>query len=301
LDFRFTARPAWLSPTLIGVLCGTAAAVSWAAGFVAARHGVLIGLAPVDLAFHRFVWAGFLLLPLAWRQGISDLGGIGWRRGLIIFVLAGPVQGFLSATGFTLTPLGHGGVIQPATAALSGLVLATLIMHEPLYRRRIGGGLAIICGLLLLGAEALTSIGAHAVAGDLIFVLAGFFWALFGTLLRLWNLRAQRAAIVVSALSALLYAPLHTVAFGFERMIAVGAWENVLQIVVQGGFAGALAIHLFSRAVILLGVGRAAAFPAMVPAATLLIGLLTLGEVPSLIQFAGLVVVGIGFRFMLKP
>jgi drug/metabolite transporter (DMT)-like permease len=291
----------WLSPTVVGVLCGTAAAVSWAAGFVGARHGVLIGLAPVDLAFHRFVWAGLLLLPLAWRQGLSDLGGIGWRRGLIIFVLAGPVQAFLSATGFTLTPLGHGAVIQPAVAALGGLMLATLILHEPLYRRRIVGGIAIICGLLLLGAEAVTTMGAHAVGGDLVFVLAGFFWALFGTLLRLWNLRAQRAAIVVSALSLLLYAPLHALTFGFERMIAVGAWENVLQIVVQGGFAGALAIHLFSRAVILLGAGRAAAFPAMVPAATLLIGLLTLREVPSLVQLAGLVVVGVGFRFTLKP
>src|SRR5918998_4937655 len=96
---------AWLSPTIVGILCGVGAALGWAAGFVAARHGVLIGFAPVDLAFHRFAWAGLLLFPLAYRQGLWDLGGISWGRGLIMFVLAGPAQGVLSATGFTLTPL----------------------------------------------------------------------------------------------------------------------------------------------------------------------------------------------------
>ena len=41
--------------------------------------------------------------------------------------------------------------------------------------------------------------------------------------------------------------------------------ENLLQIVVQGLLAGMLPIYLFARAVILLGAGRAATFPALVP------------------------------------
>ena len=126
------------------------------------------------------------------------------------------------------------------------------------------------------------------------------FWAGFGTVLRLWNIRAQRAAIVISALSLFLYTPLQLL-FGFDRMIAAGLWENVLQAAVQGGLAGALAIHLFARAVMLLGAGRASAFPAMVPPATLLIGFIALGEVPSLVQLLGLAVIAIGFRFTLKP
>ena len=36
----------------------------WAAGFVAAKHGIAKGLSPTDLAFHRFVWSGLLLMPL---------------------------------------------------------------------------------------------------------------------------------------------------------------------------------------------------------------------------------------------
>ena len=34
------ARPA---PTTVGILCGAGAALFWAAGFVAARHGIAIG------------------------------------------------------------------------------------------------------------------------------------------------------------------------------------------------------------------------------------------------------------------
>jgi drug/metabolite transporter (DMT)-like permease len=120
------ARPS----LLIGILCGTAAALGWAAGFVAAKHGITVGFSPADLAFHRFFWSGLLLLPLALRGGLADLGGIGWGRGLVMTVLAGPPQAAIAYTGFILVPLGHGTTIQPACAALFGLILASLMLHE---------------------------------------------------------------------------------------------------------------------------------------------------------------------------
>ena len=67
--------------------------------------------------------------------------------------------------------------------------------------------------------------------------------------------------------------------------------ENLLQVVVQGILAGALAIYLFTRSVVLLGAGRAAVFPSLVPGFTLLIGFLALGEVPSWAQLVGFAIV----------
>ena len=45
-------------------------------------------------------------------------------------VLAGPPQAMIAYTGFMLVPLGHGTTIQPACAALFGLILATLVLGE---------------------------------------------------------------------------------------------------------------------------------------------------------------------------
>ena len=119
------------------------------AGFVAAKHGIAIGLSPTDLAFHRFVWSGLLLMPLVAKDGLGNLGGVGWPRGLVILVLAGPLQAITSYTGFTLAPLGHGAVIHPASAALGGTLLAFIVLHEPLTRARILGIAGIVLGLIV--------------------------------------------------------------------------------------------------------------------------------------------------------
>ncbi len=227
----------------MGIACGTGAALFWAAGFVAARHGIALGFSPADIVFHRFVWAGLVFLPFVTRQGFGDLGGVGWWKGVALTVLGGPPLSFLSYAGFLFVPLAHGGVIQPSCAALGGLALATL--------------------------------------------------------LRRWHIAPTRAVAVTSVLS-LVDVPIHWLAFGFAHMIALGLGPNLVQLVMQGIFAGAGATYLFTRSVVLLGAGRAAVFPALVPGFTLLIGFLALGEVPSLAQLAGFALVLAGFRLTQK-
>src|SRR5215468_3553952 len=206
-------------PTMIiGIVCGTLAALAWAAGFVVAKHGIQIGFSPADLAFHRFFWSGLLMLPLIVREGLRDLGGIGWTRASVMTILSGPPQSLLAYTGFILVPLGHGTTIQPAFAALSGLVLASLILHEKLTSQRIIGGAIIIVGLLMFGAESIATIGNSGVGGDLLFATAGLFWATFGTLLRFWNVPGTRAVMVVAAVSVIVLAPIYLVIYGFNGL-----------------------------------------------------------------------------------
>ena len=285
---------------IIGIVCGTLAALAWAAGFVVAKHGIQIGFSPADLAFHRFFWSGLLMLPLIVREGLRDLGGIGWSRASVMTVLSGPPQSLLAYTGFILVPLGHGTTIQPACAALSGLVLASLILHEKATLQRIAGGAIIIAGLLMFGAESLTTIGNSGVGGDLLFATAGLFWATFGTLLRLWNVPGTRAVMAVGAVSLLVLAPIYLVIYGISGLVRQSLFENILQAVVQGGIAGSLPIYLFAHAVIALGGGRAATFPALVPVFGVVIGFLALGVVPTLAQFGGMLIVLVGFHFALR-
>ncbi len=279
-------------PTAVGVVCGAGAALCWALGFVAARHGILIGMSPLVLAMHRYVWAGLALIPVAVAGGFGDLGRIGWWRASAITLFGGLPLALWSYYGYVYVPLGHGAIIQPSCAALGGLVLSSLILNDVLPPRRILGALAMVAGLIVIGIEALHTIGAHGFLGDMMFVAAGSSFAVFGLLLRLWRIPAMPAVALTSIVSL---AGLPLLFFCFANFLAAGFLQNLIQAVVQGVFAGAGAVYLFTRAVILLGAGRAALFPALVPPFTILIGFLALGEVPSTSQLVGLVIVVVGF------
>jgi drug/metabolite transporter (DMT)-like permease len=64
----------------------------------------------------------------------------------------------------------------------------------------------------------------------------------------------------------------------------------------QGLLSGPAAIYLFTRAVLMLGAGRASVFPSLVPPCVLLIGWVALGEIPTVLQLTGLAIVLVGFR-----
>ena len=288
-----SSRP--IEPGLtVGLICGAGAALFWAAGFVAIPRGLAAGLSPADIAFHRFVWTGLVLLPVVLRDGLRDLGGVGWGRGLLVFLLAGPFQAVISYSGFIFAPLAHGGVIHPGSAAMFGFVLAALVLKEPLTLRHFAGTLVIVVGLAIL------SIGENALGGDLLFMTAGLMWALFGMLVKLWRLDSARAARVSCFFALIIFAPLHGLLYGFGSTMSASLTENLIQVAVQGVLAGALAMYLYSRTVVILGAGRAAIFPSLVPGLTLLIAFVTLGIVPTLAQLAGLAVVMLGFWLALR-
>ncbi|MFK4487051.1 DMT family transporter [Bradyrhizobium sp. USDA 336] len=282
------------APALLGVVCGLAAALFWALGFAATRHGLKAGFTPVDLLVHRYVWSGIAFLPLVLRAGLSDLCGIGWGRGLVLMVLGGPVMSLISYIGFLFVPLGHGSVIQPSCATLGGLLLAAVVLKERISASRLTGALVIVGGLGVIGAESIGHIGADGIQGDLIFVLAGFMFAGFGAMLRRWRVSAVPAALVINVLSLLLV-PVYVATVGLAHIASIGMTENAIQALAQGVLAGPAALYLYAVSVQRLGVARAAVFPACVPALTLLTGWLLLGEPPTMLQMAGLVTVLCGF------
>lgn len=279
--------------TALGIGCGAGAALCWALGFVAARQGIDVGVSPLVLALHRYVWPGLALLPFLAANGLRDLGGIGWARGFMLALFGGLPLALVSYFGYLFVPLGHGGIIQPSSAALGGMMLAWLVLKEPLPGRRVVGALIMIFGLCIIGNEAMRTLGAHGLGGDLLFVTAGGFFAVFGMLVRLWRVPAMQAAALTSVLSLVV---LPSLAFEFNNFVAAGFRENLLQAVVQGGLAGGGAVYLFTRAVVLLGASRAVLFPSLVSPFTLLVGFVALGEVPSIAQLVGLVVVVAGFQ-----
>ncbi len=236
-------------------------------------------------------------MPTVTANDFRDLRRLGWRRAIALALFGGLPLALFSYLGYVLVPLGHGAVIQPSCASLGGLILARLLLKEPLPARRIFGAGVILVGLCVIGAEALRTMGAQGIFGDLLFVAAGSCFAVFGVLLRLWLVPPMRAAAITSVLSL---AGLPMLFWTFGNMVAAGFLENLMQAVVQGALAGAGAIYLFTRSVVLLGASRAVLFPSLVPPFTLLLGAFAVGEIPSISQLAGLVIVLVGFRLTQK-
>jgi drug/metabolite transporter (DMT)-like permease len=280
---------------LAGLGWGLLAAAIWAVYSVLARLGVTAGLSPADMSLLRFAPGALLMLPLMWRWGWHDLAGIGWRRGLILTLLAGPGFSLLFMTGFSLAPLAHGAVIAPAGQMLAGLSLSAWLAHQRLSRESLIGAGFVLLGLLFMGGDSLLQGESRAtLLGDLLFAVAGFCWGLFGTLSRRWQVDPLRVTVVVLVLSFLLFAPPYLVLADLASLRQASPGMLALQALAQGLGAGLVAMLAYSRAAALLGAGRAAFFGAMVPGAASLLAIPILGEVPTLLQALGIVSVVVG-------
>lgn len=278
-----------------GLAWGLLAAAIWASYSVLARLAVKAGLSPGDLTLLRFAPGALIMLPFVFRWGWRDLAGIGWRRGLVLTVLAGPGFSLLFMTGFTLAPLAHGAVVAPAFQMLTGLTLAALIAHQQWTRETAIGAAGVLVGLACIGGDSLLhGEGRMTLLGDALFAAAGTCWGLFGALSRRWQVDPLRVTGVVVVLSFAMVAPGFVLLADWQRLASAGPGMLALQVLAQGLGAGLVAVLAFSRAAALLGSGRAAFFGAMVPGAAALLAIPVLGEVPSLLQVLGIVAVVAG-------
>jgi drug/metabolite transporter (DMT)-like permease len=280
---------------MAGLGWGLLAAAIWAVYSVLARLGVTAGLSPADMSLLRFAPGALLMLPLMWRWGWRNLAGIGWRRGLILTLLAGPGFSLLFMTGFSLAPLAHGAVIAPSGQMLAGMGLSAWLGQQRLTRESVIGAGFVLLGLFFMGGDSVLHGESRAtLLGDLLFAVAGFCWGLFGTLSRRWQVDPLRVTTVVLVLSLLLFLPPYLALADLSSLRQASAGMLVLQVLAQGLGAGLVAMLAYSRAAALLGAGRAAFFGAMVPGAASLLAIPILGEVPSTLQAMGILSVVLG-------
>ncbi|PWS37456.1 EamA/RhaT family transporter [Falsiroseomonas bella] len=276
-------------PLLEGLGWGFCAALIWGGYLAFARAGVVGGIAPLDFALLRYGTAALLVLPVLPRLGLRDLGGIGWRRGAVLALLAGPAFILLATWGYRFAPLAHGAVVQPAVVTIATMALAVLLLRETIAARRWLGVGVVIAGLALVSGAGMGNAGAW--KGDLLFAAAGLLWALFTIACRAWRVDAWHATVAVAVLGGAAIIPVW-LWLGDAPALAAQGWSVIAtQALVQGALSGVLAVFAFGRAVVLLGPARAAMFPAMVPALAVLAGIPVAGEWPEPVQWLGLTTV----------
>jgi drug/metabolite transporter (DMT)-like permease len=275
-----------------GVLCGLAAVSIWAGFIVVARLGIRTNLTPWDIAAIRFTVSGSLLLPYVIRKRLA-LERLGWTGLAAIVAGCGAPMVLLANGGLLFAPAAHGGALFPGVTPLMVAILAAVILREKFtFQKRIG------CTLIVIGAICIVwgaggTIGTSQNIGHLLFLSAGLAWACYTVAMRRARLDGLHAAGLAATASLALYLPIYAY-FAGTSVLKAPLSDIALQAIVQGFLTGIVALLLYGRMVGLLGATSGAAFLALTPAMTALMGLPVLGELPSAIDWMAIVVISIG-------
>ena len=303
----FTQFPA-LSPALTGIAAGIFAALIWATYLVFAKSGTGVGLMPQDFVLLRFGTAAAIMLPWLLRNDPRTLAGIGWRRAIILTVLAGLPFILLGTGGYVFAPLAHGAVIQPSTITLVSMFAAAFLLKERLTADKLIGVALIIAGLAVIASHASAMGGGHVWIGDLLFTAAGLSWTGFTILIKRWQLGAFAVTAAVSTVSAIIVVPAMLVFGDIGRIAALSTTALIAQLVVQGVYesdvygnakAGTLLIDCSTIDVATAksladGAAKAGLFPAIVPPATLIVGTVLIGAMPTVFEWTGAALATLG-------
>lgn len=274
-----------------GALCGLAAVSIWSGWIVVARLGLRTSLTPWDIAALRFGVAGLLMLPYVLRHGLA-IDRLGWS-GLAAIVLGGAAPVLLANSGLMFAPAAHAGALFPGVMPLLVALLAAVLLNEAFTTVKMIGFALILPGVFAIAWVSGGEFGSRQNVGHGLFLGAGLAWAFYTVAMRKARLDGLHAAAISAAGSMILYLPVYIALPGTS--LATAPWRDVaLQAVVQGVLTAIVSLLLYGRAVGILGASSGAAFAALCPAMTAVLGIPILGEWPTAPDWAAIGLISAG-------
>ncbi|MBY4896808.1 DMT family transporter [Cupriavidus sp. AU9028] len=280
-------HPDWLTLFLLAF-----PPLSWA-GNAIVGHIAAGAVPPITLNFLRWVLAGLLLTPLAWREFRAHAAQLRQHLGLIVLL------GILSIASYnalqylaltTSTPINV--TLIGASMPLFLLVVGVTLFAEPVRGKHVAGALLCLVGVgfVLLRGDLARLAQFDFVPGDLFMLAATLAWSGYT-----WLLRKRRPDL---PLITLLYAQILA---GVAVSVPFVAWELLSgggQIVWGWKTAGILtyvatvpsllAYFAWDRAVARAGAQLPVFFVTLTPAFAAILSTLLLGEWPHWYHGAGL-------------
>lgn len=285
-----TTPPPAQSDAVRGLLAALAVVVFWSGFNIVSRFGATASFTPFDIAALRFGVSGAIALPLYLRF----VPRRDWPRHMVLAAVAGLGYGILVYSGFAFAPSAHAGVFVNGGIPFWTIVIMAVMSGFRIARPTVVALLLSTAGLLLIGFESLIApTHGREWIGDLLFLAAALCWAVFGLLMRRWQVKPQFGMLGIATFSALAYLPVYLLwlpgnlaAQGWGAIALQGVYQGVIAALVAGGF--------YSYAVQKVGASEASMMLALVPAVTAVGAFLILGEALGLITIVGIVVVSIG-------
>jgi drug/metabolite transporter (DMT)-like permease len=277
-----------------------ALATLWGASYTFIKIGVET-IPPVTLIAARTSIAGVLLLTVMWLRGLTlPRDPAVWGRFLFQACLNSVVPFTLIAWAERTVEAGVATILNSTSPIFAFLLTAAITRHEPVSARKLFGVLAGMAGIcLIVGLQALHGLGREFVA-QLAIVAATCCYAgaaIFGR-------GFKGLDPIMPATGSLLCgtAILGVASLAVDRpWTIVPSMDSLLALLGLSIFSTALAFVIYFRLVQTLGsVGTTAQAYLRVPVGVA-IGILFLGEVPTLTVWVGLACVVIGVAAMTIP
>jgi drug/metabolite transporter (DMT)-like permease len=277
---------------VIGATCAISAVALWAGWLVMMRLGVTTRLPTTDLAALRFAVAGLVLFPIVLRRGLA-IDRLGWLGFAAVVIGAGAPVPLVIGMGLGFAPAAHAGALYQGVVPFAVACLAAIVLGERVPAIRKLGLLLIACGAVMIGGLGLSSLTGRQNIGHILFLSSAFMTACYTVAIRCAGIDGLHAAAIAAVVSVLFYLPIYFVFFEDDLFNKPTA-DLVFQALYQGVLTAAISLALYGRAIRLLGASKAAAFVALGPTMTALIGIPVLGEWPSSVVWAAAVIITAG-------
>ncbi len=199
----------------------------------------------------------------------------------------------LANAGLLFAPAAHAGALFPGVTPLMVAILAAAILREAFTSQKKIGCILIVMGVIGIVWGAGGTSGTSQNIGHLLFLSAGLAWACYTVAMRRARLDGLHAAALAAVASLALYLPIYAY-FAGTSVFNAPLSDIGLQAIVQGFLTGIVALLLYGRMVSILGATSGAAFLALTPAMTALMGIPILGELPSAIDWMAIALISVG-------
>lgn len=280
----------------------TLAALFWAGNAIVGR-AVHAEIPPIGLAFWRWFFAFWIMVPIAWPFLMED-----WQR----IIRYWPIILLLSSLGVASfgTLLYQGLQFTTAINALliqSAMPLGVVVVSFLLFRDRLTILQAIGVVISFVGAVVIVSQGDWHIlstlsfnVGDLLILIAVAGYAVYTTLLRLRPALHPLSFLTTTfAFGALLLAPLYFWETNTGRTMSLN-FTTVCAVAYIALFPSILAYLFYNRGVELAGANRAGLFIHLIPVFGSIMATIFLGEMLQWFHGLGFVLILIGIALVIR-
>ncbi len=277
-------------------LAAFSVALAWSGGWIAGKLGVA-SAPPLEFSAIRFIIASgaLAIIVVATRTRI--------RREALGPVVLSAIFGYLGYNAFvfvglTMAPASDAALIVPTTIPVLTAIAASFFGERVTTTKVAGFALASIGAALVIAAgQAGGEVLSQRLLGDVLLLVGAVCWSIY-TVLGTITLRTRSPIEVVAlaaAIGALLLLPFGFLEQGYGDVPtwSAGVWADVLflaLVVTVGSFT------LFYWVVRRVGAGIASMSSYFVPALTLALAVVLLGDRPQALQLVGGLVILAGVR-----